>query len=179
MFEQPGSKDRPILEVLREEPIRSTVVSAREVYCFGLASSEPSNENDLLSETRGQRLCEALAELGYVDVDRQRVFSVPLGIAQDKATDDSVRRQRAAVIVGVQDSYRGVHFDHYVRTITAAAKSNSVALDRYSRDPQRPFPEFVLEQLVGIKDLHGNGFWNWRRFSSAMKEVSYHGRAAE
>lgn len=179
MFEQPGSEDKSILDVLREEPIRNTVVSAREIYCFGLASSEPSDNNEFLAQTRGQRLCEALAELGYVDVDRQAVYSVPLGTAMDNATGDEARKQRAAVIVGVQESYRGVHFDHYVRAITATTKSNSVALDRYAPDPQGRYDGFVLEKLVGTRDMHGRGFWNWRRLSAAMKEVSHHGRSAE
>lgn len=173
LFENGTANQQPIDDALRMEPIAEAVKNSREVYCFGLSSSEPSDDNDGLSVRRGQRLCQSLAEIGYLDVERQRVFSLPLGTAVDEAkNEDAARLQRVAIIVGIEDTYRDMRLKRYVEAITIAAKPSNVRLDRYAR--KSATPDFALEQLMWIRN-DGVRSYSWRRYSAEMEHTGHHG----
>jgi hypothetical protein len=171
------SKDNvPAREVLANELIASAVKDAKEVYCFGLASAEPSSENEKLSEDRAQELCVSLAKLGFVDLKHQEVYAVPLGVSIDASKSGEIlSRQRAAVIVGVEESYREMRLDHYITALTKVTHPFYVDLDRYKRGDYW-LPGTVMSRLVqsGSGTLSGPNIL-FHHYSADKKYLGYSG----
>ncbi len=164
-------------EVLANELIASAVKDAKEVFCFGLASSEPSSENERLSERRAQELCVSLAKLGFVNLAHQEVYAVPLGVSIDASTSGEIlSRQRAAVIVGVQESYREMRLDHYITALTKVTHPFYVDLDRYKRGEgiDTWLPGAVMSRLVQTNTVNGPNIL-FHHYSADKKYLGYSG----
>jgi hypothetical protein len=143
-FEIAPGYSADLRKLLAESDVRAGLETANYVAGVGLSSSyaNSSKENAQLSVRRASKLCLLLKQWGLVDINRQALWSVPLGYSQVAAQKDTKREreQRRVVIIGVE-SLDKIDFPTYMYRIAKSQAVRGLDFREYS---------YVKEGLVSV-----------------------------
>lgn len=163
-FQQPDKTTVAVETALENSNVSELSASAKRIICFGLSSSEPSDDpqkNEKLSDWRAVNLCRALVRLKYAHPDDKKILGVAMGVADAvEGGTYSVVRQRAAIIVGEQQGYLEFGVAEYVQSLIEVTKVDGVRLDRYSRYAGQNW------KILEMRD-YSNGKSDWTIYSNS------------
>ncbi len=135
-FEGLDSTPVDIETALKKDYVETLVRRSDRIVCIGLASAEPAPEGKNLrySDDRAINLCNALFNIGYASETAQAGIGLSLGEYQRVEGEVAATSlQRAAILVGLQNSARYPRTDTLVRALWQMLKVPGVNLERYKR----------------------------------------------